>query len=483
MRRRIRRYVLFSMLFLISIALMACNKTADTGNQGTPAPTVTSAPTPTTFPLTTLPPTPTPLPARAVALSQFDYDECSVIDCDDYYFEVLSFKEQDDGGYAVETVFENRLNFAVALVISDLHVNFLKPTWFDLRYYDWEGYVYSYDGEEKVIEPGEKKTIEFWISDAYAKCLNISDVTDLNCVQFYYTVEAADETVFDYYDINRIMYYRYGRELVKPYEHDLENDDIVLVDREDVKLYLTDFIYDEDGDCYVYFYWENNTTELLEYQFYQQSINGYERWKDLNYFEEVILYPGMGSYDFFILSTYDIKKIGATSVSELEMDLYMSCNTGLWRWETIVKENFTVYPLERRAVQNEKYDSYSENVVLFDTDYYTMVYNGFHWEIRENKDGRYTYYVLHLYLENKSAQTLRFVVKDATFNGESFTNSLNYRKMEPGKGEDIVLRWEDQGMNFERFPDLDSLELTVKIKNMDDEKQSVVLEETITVIP
>jgi len=78
---------------------------------------------------------------------------------------------------------------------------------------------------------------------------------------------------------------------------------------------------------------------------------------------------------------------------------------------------------------------------------------------------------------------LRFVVNNATFNGESFTNSLNYRKMEPGKGEDIVLRWEDQGMKFEGFPDIDSLELTVQIKNMDDEKQGVVLEETFAVIP
>ena len=206
-------------------------------------------------------------------------------------------------------------------------------------------------------------------------------------------------------------------------------------------------------------------------------------WNDLNYFEEVILYPGMGSYDFFILSASEINKSGATSVSELEMDLYMSCNTGLWRWETIVEETFNLYPLERRAVQKEKIDSYCENILLLDTDYYRMVYNGFHWEVRENEAGRYTYYVLHLFLENKSAQTLRFVVKDATFNGESLTNSLNYRNISSGKEEDIVLRWEDQGMKFEGFPELDSLELTVQIKNMDDEKQSVVFEETITVLP
>lgn len=287
-----RHFLLVGVFLLTTLALTACNKTAETGNRGTSTPSVTETSTHAPFPLTTLPPTPTPVPLKEVALSQKKFEECSVIDCEDYYFEVLSFIKQDDRGYAIETVFENRQKFAMTLVISDVHVNMLKPTWFDLKYYDWGTFVYSYDGEEKVIEPGEKKTIEFWISDAYAKRLNISDVSDLNCVQFEYTVEAVDETVFDYYDMNWMMYYRYGRENVKPHEHVLTDKDIVLVDREDVKMYLTDFIYDENGSCYVYFYWESNTTELLYYKFYQESLNGYEDrdLKDLlNYNEEVTL--------------------------------------------------------------------------------------------------------------------------------------------------------------------------------------------------
>lgn len=43
--------------------------------------------------------------------------------------------------------------------------------------------------------------------------------------------------------------------------------------------------------------------------------------------------------------------------------------------------------------------------------------------------------------------------------------------------------WDDRERKLVDFLNLDSLELTVQIKNMDDEKQSVVFEETITVLP
>lgn len=153
MRMRIRRYSLFLMLFLITVALIACNKTTETSDIGTPTPSVTATPTP--FPLTTLPPTPTPVPAKEKVLASKLFDECRVIDYEDYYFEMLSVKEQGEGEYAIETVFENRQDVAVALSIFDVHINFLKPM-------PREG---SVDWEEKIIEPGEKKRIEFWISN------------------------------------------------------------------------------------------------------------------------------------------------------------------------------------------------------------------------------------------------------------------------------------------------------------------------------
>ena len=476
-----KRYTCFLVFVLIVLFAVACNKPAETGNQGTPTPSVETTPTP--FPLTTLPPTPTPVPLKEVALSQKKFEECNVIDCEDYYFEVLSFKEQDDGGYAIETVFENRQDFAVALVISDVYVNLLKPTWFDLRYYDWEEFVYSYDWEEKVIEPGEKKIIEFWLSDAYVKCLKIADFYDLNCVQFEFTVEAADETVFDYYDLNWIMYYRYGREQVKPYEHVLSDDDIVLVDREDVKLYLTDFIYDEDGSCYVYFYYENNTTELLYYNFYQQSVNGYERWKDLNYFEEIALGSGMGGYDFFILSAADIERSGASYVTEFEFDVHFSYYEGLWRWENIVDETFTVYPLERKAVQKEKYEPFSKNNELFDTKYYKLVYNGYLTEKRQNGETEYTDYYIQVYFENKSAQKLQLLIPDAKLNGIDYSNELNYRTVSSGEGADIKFKWTDTGEALSEFSDLKALELNILIKNLDDEEQGIVSETRLGVSP
>lgn len=44
------------------------------------------------------------------------------------------------------------------------------------------------------------------------------------------------------------------------------------------------------------------------------------------------------------------------------------------------------------------------------------------------------------------------------------------------------ITWEDKEW-IKNYPDLDNLELTVQIKNMDDEKQSVIFDESFTVIP
>ena len=469
MRKRIRRYILFLMLCLIAVGLTACNKTAETSDKGTPTPSVTTTPTP--FPLTTLPPTPTPVPARETVVDSGRYDEYRVFDCENYYFEVLSFKEQSEGGYAIETVFENRQDIAVALSIFNAHINFLKPM-------PREG---SVDWEEKIIEPGEKKTIEFWISDAYAKRLKISDVSDFYCVRFEYLVEAVDDMNHNNYDMFELLFYNCDREQVKPYEHVLTDNDIVLVDRDDVKLYLTDFVYAEDGDCYVYFYWGNNSKGCLYRRFNCESVNGYECKKDLFYDEEAELDFGMGGYDFFIIRTSEIEKSGNTSVTEFDFEVTLYYDAGIWCWEELIKENFTVYPSERRAVQKEK--PLRKNNELFDTKYYKLVYNGFLTEKRKNGDTEYTDYYIHVYFENKSAQTLQLLIPDAKLNGIDYTNELNYRTVSPGEGASIKFRWTDTGEALSEFSVLKALELNILIKNLDDEAQGIVSETRFGVSP
>ena len=469
MRKRIRRDILLFMLFLIAVGLTACNKTAETGNQGTPTPSVATTPTP--FPLTTLPPTPTPVPARETIVEHGRFDECRVIDCEKYYFEMLSVKEQGEGEYAIETVFENRQDIAVVLTIFDAHINFLKPM-------PREG---SVDWEEKIIEPGEKKIIEFWISDAYVKRLKIADVSDFYCVRFEYLVEAVDDINHNNYDMYEIIFYNCDREQVKPYEHVLTDDDIVLVDHDDVKLYLTDFVYEEDGYCYVYFYWENNSKGNLYRRFNSESVNGYECKKALLYDEEAELDFGMGGYDFFIIRASEIEKSGNSSVTEFEFDVCLYYDAGIWMWEDIVEETFTVYPLEHRAIQKEK--TLRKNNELFDTKYYKLVYNGFSTEKRQNGGTEYTEYYIQVYFENKSAQKLQLLISDAKLNGIDYTNDLNYRTVSSGEGADIKFKWTDTGEALSEFSDLKALELNILIKNLDDEEQEIVSETRLGVSP
>ena len=468
MRRRIRRYVLFSMLFLISIVLTACNKTAETGSQGIPTPSVTM--TPTAEPTETPSPTVTPIPAREAILASFRYDECKIIDCEEYYFEVLSLVERSEGGYAMEAVFENRHSFALDIRIYELCINFFKTP-----------ALSEFNEEKKTIEAGERVKVEFLIPEYFPAQLGITKLEDFQSASFQLSITEKDYDGTGYYVFDDIVFYPFGRERLLPYEHMLEEDDVVLVEREDVKLYATDFFFEENEPCYVYFYWENNTESPLYYACQNESVNGY--MCDSFWWSEVSLEPGMCGYDFFCFNASDLKECGITSVTELAFDAKLYYDAGLWHWRDLVNETFCVYPLGKEAVQKQERKPQDTDSVIFDTDDYKMVITGF----SRNSSGGTAWgivyeYIIHVYVENKTDRQLQFVVNEAKINGEEYKAYYNRSSVCAGKNRYMELSWEDKQW-IENYPELDSLELTVQIKNMEDEKQSVVLEETFAVSP
>ena len=388
MRRRIRHYILFLMLFLITIVLMACNKTKETGNQGPTTPSLIM--TPTTEPTETPAPTETPIPARNVILAKSWFDECKIIDCEEYYFEVLLFKERAVGGYAMEVVFENRQPFAVYVGISDVYINFLRHP-LDVWPVNWGG---------KMIGPGTRETREFEIPDYYAEQLGIETVEEFNCVFFTLSVWAAADIYYDYSDYQSIMFYQYGRKNVIPYRHVLEEDDVALYDRDDVKLYLTDFIQEENGYYRVNFYWENNTTHTLYFEYYNESLNGY---MCSSYgLDEVSILPGIGAYDYFMFDASDLMDNGITPITQMEFDVRLYYDAGIWRWTDYVTDTFCVYPLGVDEVQKQNHKPQDTDIVVFDTEDYKMVITGFSQTRERVLDSIYRDYIIYVYLENRT---------------------------------------------------------------------------------
>lgn len=469
MGMRTRRYVLFLMLFLITIALTACNKTAETGNQGTTTPTATSSLTPTTFPLTTITPDPTPLPAREAILANFRYDECKIIDCEKYYFEVLSLVERSEGGYAMEAVFENRHSFALDIRIYELRINFLKTP-----------ALSEFNEKKKTIEAGERVKVEFIIPEYFPAQLGITKLEDFHSASFQLSITEKDYDGTGYYVYDDIVFYPFGRERLLPYKHMLEADDVVLVDREDVKLYVTDIFFEENEPCDVYFYWENNTESSLYYAFQNESVNGYAC--DSFWWSEVLLEPGMCGYDFFSFRASDLEECGITSVTELEFDAKLYYDAGLWQWTDLVNDTFCIYPSGQEAAQKQEREPQDTDIPVLDTDEYKIVITEFLYEknrINEKlMEGK-----IKVYLENKTDRRVQFVVNEAKFNGEEYIDKFNNRNVSPGKSLYWELSWDDRERKIVDFFNLDSLELTVQIKNMDDEKQSIVFEETFAVSP
>lgn len=460
-------YKCFLVFVLMVLFAAACNKSAETGNQGISVSSLTM--TPAAEPTETPAPTVTPLPAREAMLASFRYDECKIIDCEEYYFEVLSFVERSEGGYAIEAVFENRHSFALDIGIYELRINFLKapaPSGFNEK--------------KKTIEAGERVKVEFLISEYFPAQLGITKLEDFQSASFQLSITEKDYDGTGYYVYDYIMFYPFGRERLLPYEHMLEEDDVVLVEREDVKLYVTDIFFEENEPCDVYFYWENNTESPLYYAFQNESVNGYAC--DSFWWSEVSLEPGMCGYDFFSFRASDLEECGITSVTELEFDAKLYYDAGLWQWTDLVKDTFCIYPSGQEAAQKQERKPQDTDIPVLDTDEYKIVITEFLYEeskySKKEMEGK-----LKVYLENKTDHRVQFMVNEAKFNGEEYIDKFNNRDVSPGKSLYWELSWDDRARKIVDFLNLDSLELTVQIINMDDEKQSVVLEETFAVIP
>lgn len=496
-----RHCLMFSVFLLITIAMTACNKTTETSDKGNPTPSVTATPSivPTItkapeekdisallegisamlgIPTATPEPTATPVPTREELISKYwmndTYDECKVVECNEYYFEVISFVESQEGVYVLETVFENRQDIAVYLDIYEVTINGLRhPVG-----------VWITDWSQRMIAPGKKETVEFWIPDYYVEQLRITNVEDFSFIWFCYEVSAVAEQYFEYTDYGTIFFCPYGRDKVIPYEHVVEEDDIVLVDEKGVKLILMDFAYDNYGGYEVTFYWENNTDEYLRHHFNDVSVNGYmcsPFYYGAN--NDSSLAPGMCAYDQLFFYASDLEECGITTVTELEFEARLFYDAGIWQWTDWVRDTFCVYPLGLEAAQKQERKPQDTDIMVFDTADYKMVITGF----SENSTGGEVWgivyeYIIHVYVENKTDHDVQFVINNAEFNGEEYTAYYNYRSVSPGKARYMELAWEAK-MGIENYPNMDSLELTVQIKNMDDEKQSVVLEEKFTVIP
>lgn len=462
---RKKRYTWLLLFVLIVFSVIGCNKKSEQENPGTLTPSVTPTPEPTETPA----PTSTPIPTREDILAKSWFDEYKIVDCEEYYFEVFSLFERSEGGYAIEAVFENRKSFALDIRIYELRINFLKTP-----------ALTEFNEKEITIEAGERANVEFSIPEYFPTQLGVTKLEDFQSVSFKLSITEKDYDGTGYYVYDYIMFYPDAREKFVPYEHTLEEDDVVLVNREDVKLYVTDIFFEENEPCDVYFYWENNTESSLYYSFHNESVNGYAC--DSFWWSEVSLEPGMCGYDFFSFNASDLEECGITSVTEIEFDASLYYDAGLWQWKDLVNETFCVYPLGQEAAQKQEREPQDTDIPVIDTDEYKMVITEFLYEeskySKKEMEGK-----LKVYLENKTDHRVKFVVNEAKFNGEEYIEHFNNRNVSSGKSLYWEVSWDDRERKLVDFLNLDSLELTVQIKNMDDEKQSVVLEETITVLP
>lgn len=160
----------------------------------------------------------------------------------------------------------------------------------------------------------------------------------------------------------------------------------------------------------------------------------------------------------------------------------MYYDAGIWQWTDLVKDTFCVYPLGKEAAQKQERELQDTDILVLDTDEYKIVITDFLYE-KNKYNEKLMEGKLKVYLVNKTDCRVQFVLNEAKFNGEEFIDKFNSRNVSPGKSLYWELSWDDRERKIDDFLNLDSLELTVQIKNMDDEKQSIIFDESFAVIP
>ena len=111
----------------------------------------------------------------------------------------------------------------------------------------------------------------------YADDLEESNITDIGSIAFRMIVRDDDDWSADYLEDQKFVVLPFGADVPAQPEQVFDDDDIVLVDENGVKMILTGFDTEDDYYFKAFVYCENNTDQDVRFNLDSSSaINGYE---------------------------------------------------------------------------------------------------------------------------------------------------------------------------------------------------------------
>ena len=229
-------------------------------------------------------------------------DELVLIDDDVCTVKITEFITDNDY-YPLELKMyaENKTDLNLTFSMDDVAIN---------------GYVISTWWYEDVASGHKSNSdVTFYNSD-----FELNGIEQIRDISFTVTVSDSDDWSADDLEDQDFTIYPFGQDVPEQAPQEFDDDDLVIVDNDDVKMIITGF---ESDDYYfrATVYIENNTDLNMSFSVSDSTaVNGYE----INPYFSRTLSPGRKMNSYITWFNSDLEENGIEEIDDLELDVTIS---------------------------------------------------------------------------------------------------------------------------------------------------------------
>lgn len=249
-----------------------------------------------------------------------------------------------------------------------------------------------------------------------------------------------------------------------------EFEDITLVDNDNCTIRITGIQPDNLWGYTLQVFMENKTDLDLMFSANDVSVNGFM----CDPFWATTVTAGMKANDEISFSSTSFEANKITDVTEIEMELHVY-DTNNWTADRIVDEIFTIYPMGEEAVKPYVRANLSEETVLFDNENCAMIVTGYE---PDHPFG----YAVHVYLENKTENSLMFSTSDVSVNGY-MCDPFWATEIAAGKRSNTTITWSEDSFAENGITIVENVKLPIRVYDADNWNNKDLIADTFTLIP
>ncbi|MBR3973566.1 MAG: hypothetical protein IKJ99_06410 [Oscillospiraceae bacterium] len=247
-------------------------------------------------------------------------------------------------------------------------------------------------------------------------------------------------------------------------------EELILVDNENCSFKITSIEKDHLLGYTLKATLENKTDLELMFTLDGVSVNSFM----CDPFWAVTVTPGMKAKEEISFSDSDFDRNGISEVTDITFTLRIYDNND-WMADSLVEEDFTIYPLGEEEVNPFIREPQEGELVLFEDENCAIIVTGFD---PDNIWG----YTVNVYLENKTDKNLMFSLDGAAVNG-FMCDPFWAEEVAPGKRSNSGISWSSSDFEDNGITELESITLPFRVYDAEDWMDDDILYETFTLNP